>query len=135
MFKDDEVAFNLWRGCGLPPERITRLGEKTNYWPANAIQPNSRRGRAARAAKSFSIFNPTQPFDTDWDGEGSRWLEIWNLVFTQFTGEGTGADFKLIPLPEKEHRHRLRPGADGGGDQRPVRSRSRPICCARSSAS
>ncbi|WP_395141220.1 alanine--tRNA ligase, partial [Armatimonas sp.] len=44
---------------------------------------------------------PQLPFDQDWDGEGSRWLEIWNNVFTQYTGQGTGDDYKLIELPKK----------------------------------
>ena len=44
---------------------------------------------------------PHLPFDQDWDGEGSRWLEIWNNVFTQYTGVGTGADYKLVELPKK----------------------------------
>ena len=100
IFKDDEVAYQLWREKGLPDERITRLGEKTNYWPANAIKEQSQ-GPCGPCSEIFFDLQPDQPFDTDWDGEGSRWLEIWNLVFTQFTGQGTGADFRLVPLPKK----------------------------------
>jgi alanyl-tRNA synthetase len=101
VFKEDDEAYDLWtRTCGLPPERVTRLGEKTNYWPANAIVEKSQ-GPCGPCSEIFFDLRPDEPFDTDWDGEGTRWLEIWNLVFTQFTGEGEGDNFRLTPLPKK----------------------------------
>lgn len=100
IFQEDDVAFELWRGQGLPEERITRLGEKTNYWPSNAIKEQSQ-GPCGPCSEIFFDLQPDQPFDVDWDGEGTRWLEIWNLVFTQFTGQGTGSDYQLIPLPKQ----------------------------------
>ena len=100
VFADDDEAYDLWRGQGLPPERISRLGEKTNYWPANAIAAKSQ-GPCGPCSEIFFDTKPGETFDTDWDGEGSRWLEIWNLVFTQFTGAGEGDLYQLIPLPKK----------------------------------
>ena len=100
VFQDDDEAFALWTECGLPPERITRLGEKTNYWPANALAEKSP-GPCGPCSEIFFDLQPDQPFDTDWNGEGSRWLEIWNLVFTQFTGEGEGDNYRLVALPKK----------------------------------
>ena len=101
VFKEDDEAYDLWtKTCGLPPERVTRLGEKTNYWPANAIVEKSQ-GPCGPCSEIFFDLKPDEPFDTDWDGEGTRWLEIWNLVFTQFTGEGEGDNFRLTPLPKK----------------------------------
>ncbi len=101
VFKDDDEAYDLWtKTCGLPAERVTRLGEKTNYWPANAIVEKSQ-GPCGPCSEIFFDLRPDEPFDTDWDGEGTRWLEIWNLVFTQFTGEGEGDNFRLTPLPKK----------------------------------
>jgi alanyl-tRNA synthetase len=79
---------------------VTRLGEKTNYWPANAIVEKSQ-GPCGPCSEIFFDLRPDEPFDTNWDGEGTRWLEIWNLVFTQFTGEGEGENFRLTPLPKK----------------------------------
>ncbi len=101
VFADDDEAFRLWHeGCGLPAERISRLGEKTNYWPANAIKTKSQ-GPCGPCSEIFFDTKPEEPFDADWDGEGSRWLEIWNLVFTQFTGRGEGDAYQLVPLPKK----------------------------------
>ncbi len=101
VFQEDDEAYDLWtKTCGLPGERVTRLGEKTNYWPANAIVEKSQ-GPCGPCSEIFFDLKPDEPFDTHWDGEGVRWLEIWNLVFTQFTGEGEGDNFRLTPLPKK----------------------------------
>jgi alanyl-tRNA synthetase len=100
VYEDDSEAYELWKKHGLTDERITRLGQKSNYWPANAIVEKSQ-GPCGPCSEIFFDLQPDQPFDTDWDGEGMRWLEIWNNVFTQFTGQGTGADFQLVPLKNK----------------------------------
>jgi alanyl-tRNA synthetase len=100
IYKDDEEAYRLWREVGMPHERITRLGQKTNYWPANAIVEQSQ-GPCGPCSEIFFDLQPDKPFDQDWDGEGARWLEIWNLVFTQYTGQGHGDDYQLIELPKK----------------------------------
>jgi alanyl-tRNA synthetase len=100
VYKEDDEAYAFWKEQGLPDERITQLGQKTNYWPANAIVEKSQ-GPCGPCSEIFFDLQPDKPFDTDWDGEGYRWLEIWNLVFTQFTGQGTGDDYQLIPLPKK----------------------------------
>jgi len=100
IYQDDEEAYRLWREVGMPHERITRLGQKTNYWPANAIVEQSQ-GPCGPCSEIFFDLQPDQPFDPEWDGEGARWLEIWNLVFTQYTGQGHGDDYRLIELPKK----------------------------------
>ncbi|MGC4045514.1 MAG: alanine--tRNA ligase [Armatimonas sp.] len=100
VYEDDQEAYDLWRKHGMPEERITRLGQKSNYWPANAIVEQSQ-GPCGPCSEIFFDLQPDQPFDVDWDGEGMRWLEIWNNVFTQFTGQGTGPDYKLVPLKNK----------------------------------
>jgi alanyl-tRNA synthetase len=100
IYEEDDDAYTLWRAAGMPHERIARLGQKTNYWPANAIAEQSQ-GPCGPCSEIFFDLQPHLPFDQDWDGEGSRWLEIWNNVFTQYTGRGTGADYQLIELPKK----------------------------------
>lgn len=100
VYQDDDDAYALWKKFGMSDERITRLGQKTNYWPANAIVEKSQ-GPCGPCSEIFFDLQPDLPFDQDWDGEGTRWLEIWNNVFTQFTGVGTGSDFALQALPKK----------------------------------
>ena len=100
IYQDDDDAYALWKKFGMPDERITRLGQKTNYWPSNAIVEKSQ-GPCGPCSEIFFDLQPHLPFDQDWDGEGSRWLEIWNNVFTQFTGIGAGGDYALQALPKK----------------------------------
>jgi len=100
IYEDDQEAYDYWRANGMPHERITRLGQKTNYWPANAMVEQSQ-GPCGPCSEIFFDLQPHLPFDQDWDGEGTRWLEIWNNVFTQYTGVGTGADYTLVELPKK----------------------------------
>ncbi|WP_394794342.1 alanine--tRNA ligase [Armatimonas sp.] len=100
IYEEDQEAYDFWRANGMPHERIARLGQKTNYWPSNAIVEQSQ-GPCGPCSEIFFDLQPQLPFDQDWDGEGSRWLEIWNNVFTQYTGQGTGDDYKLIELPKK----------------------------------
>lgn len=100
VYQDDDDAYALWKKFGMPDERITRLGQKTNYWPANAIVEKSQ-GPCGPCSEIFFDLQPDLPFDQNWDGEGTRWLEIWNNVFTQFTGVGTGNEYALQPLPKK----------------------------------
>jgi alanyl-tRNA synthetase len=100
IYEDDQEAYDFWRANGMPHERIARLGQKTNYWPANAMVEQSQ-GPCGPCSEIFFDLQPQLPFDQDWDGEGTRWLEIWNNVFTQYTGQGTGDDYKLIELPKK----------------------------------
>ena len=100
VYNEDSEAIELWKKHGMPDERILRLGQDKNYWPANAVAERSQ-GPCGPCSEIFFDLQPDQPFDSDWDGEGSRWLEIWNNVFTQFTGQGAGSDYTLVPLKNK----------------------------------
>ena len=114
VYIDDDEAYRLWHDViGLPDERIHRLGEDKNYWPANAISagPNGPCGpcseifyRVAPVAEMTSdpALSPTDRYLID--DKAGRWTEIWNNVFTQFD-RGEDADGKptLTPLPRKNN--------------------------------
>jgi alanyl-tRNA synthetase len=114
VFSDDDEAYDIWHNViGLPADRIHRLGEDKNYWPANAISqgPNGPCGPCSeiyyRVAPleemcSDSSLTPAQRFLLD--DEESRWLEIWNNVFTQFNrSEDENGQVTLTPLPQKNN--------------------------------
>ena len=95
IFKDDDESFHIWRKIGIPEERIVRLGEEDNFWdmgPTGPCGPCSEiifdRGKDKGCGKK----DCTVGCDCD------RFLELWNLVFTQFDRQPDG---RLDPLPQK----------------------------------
>ncbi len=95
IYLDDEEAFKIWNEqIGVPSERIARLGKEDNFWeiglgpcgPCSEIYYDL--GEAAGCG------SPDCAVGCDCD----RYLEIWNLVFTQFSREASG---ELIELKQK----------------------------------
>ena len=87
IYLDDDEAAGIWlRDVKLPPERLQRLGEDENFWPANAPS----QGPDGVCGPCSEIY-----YHTDF-GQ----VEIWNLVFTQFNRVGDPPD-NLRPLPSK----------------------------------
>ncbi len=87
IYLDDDEAAGIWLNeIKLPPEKLQRLGEDENFWPANAPS----QGPDGVCGPCSEIYFHT-PF-----GE----VEIWNLVFTQFNRVGNPPN-NLRPLPSK----------------------------------
>lgn len=86
VYLDDDEAAEIWHNdIGLSMDRITRLGEDDNFWPAGAPS----QGPDGVCGPCSEIF-----FHPD-DGPE---CEIWNLVFTQFNRSGPPPE-NLFPLP------------------------------------
>lgn len=94
IYKDDEEAHQIWHDIvGLEEERIIRMGKKENFWqigtgpcgPCSELHYD--RGPEYGTAKEDVI-----------GGEGDRYLEIWNLVFTQYNYTEDG---EYLELPNK----------------------------------
>lgn len=93
VYLDDDEAFEIWKGY-VPAEKITRLGEKDNYWSMGETGPCGPcsellydRGTAFGSAR-----NPAEDID------GERFFEFWNLVFMQFNRHADGSK-ELLPNP------------------------------------
>ncbi|MEN6405881.1 MAG: alanine--tRNA ligase [Thermoguttaceae bacterium] len=87
IYLDDEEAAGIWLNeIRLPTDRLQRLGEDENFWPANAPS----QGPDGVCGPCSEIYYHT-PFGS---------VEIWNLVFTQFNRVGDPPD-NLRPLPSK----------------------------------
>ena len=87
VYLDDDEAAAIWTDeIGLPPERVGRLGEDENFWPANAPS----QGPDGVCGPCSEIY-----VQTDFGA-----VEIWNLVFTQFNRVGDPPN-NLRPLPSK----------------------------------
>jgi alanyl-tRNA synthetase len=92
IYEQDDEAFEIWtRVVGLPPERIVRMGKKDNFWehgtgpcgPCSEIYFD--RGPDKGCGKPDCVVG----CDCD------RYIEFWNLVFTQFYRHEDGSYTKL----------------------------------------
>jgi len=92
IFRDDEEAFELWQAY-VPADRITRFGEKENFWSMGDTGPCGPCSELLfdRGPKYGTA---TKPID---DVSGERFLEFWNLVFMQFNRQPDGT---LLALPK-----------------------------------
>ena len=94
----DDEAWDLWeKEIGVPAGRITRCGDKDNFWQMGDTGP------CGPCSEIFYDHGPEV-----WGGppgtpeeDGDRYVEIWNLVFMQFN-QSKDADGKLVrtPLPK-----------------------------------
>ncbi len=102
IYLDDDEAYNIWvNEVKFPAQRIVRLGEDKNYWPANAPSKGPN-GVCGPCNEIFLDVSPElgMPEDPAWSiaHDSNRFVEIWNLVFTQFDRQEDGT---LKPLPNK----------------------------------
>ncbi|MCD6297299.1 MAG: alanine--tRNA ligase [Deltaproteobacteria bacterium] len=95
VYRDDDEAYRLWEDkIGIPTERIVRLGEKDNFWAMGDTGPCGPCSEIhIDQGPELGCGRPECAPGCDCD----RYLEIWNLVFTQFDRD---ADGKLTPLPK-----------------------------------
>jgi alanyl-tRNA synthetase len=96
VYLDDEEAQNIWcKEIGLPEERIVRLGEEDNFWTMGDTGPCGPCSEILiDQGEEIGCKKDSCSVECDCD----RFLELWNLVFTQFDRDANG---KLHPLPKK----------------------------------
>lgn len=100
VYKDDDEAAELWHdGLGVPTERIFRCDEDENFWPASAPSKGPN-GICGPCSEIYFDYDPSAgAYPAEGPGEdGKRFVEIWNLVFTQFQRLDGGV---LEPLPQR----------------------------------
>ena len=93
VYHDDDDAYELWRKIsGLPQSRIVRIASDDNFWSMGDTGP------CGPCSEIFFDHGETLrggPPGSD-EEEGDRFVEIWNLVFTQFEQLAPG---ERIDLP------------------------------------
>ena len=95
VYVDDDETIEIWKSLGIPEERISRLGEEDNFWRAGPTGPCGPCSELYYdQGPEFGCGSPDCAPGCDCD----RYLEYWNLVFTQFDGQEDGT---LVPLPKK----------------------------------
>ncbi len=97
IYETDDEAFDIWRSIGVPAERIKRKGKKDNFWG-----PPGASGSCGPCSEihydlgeEYSCGHPNCGIDTC---ECDRWVEIWNLVFTELYQDEEG---NQSPLEKK----------------------------------
>jgi alanyl-tRNA synthetase len=101
VYKEDEEAYKIWNAeVGIPAGRLFRLGEGDNFWPANAPSqgPNGPCGPCSEIYYDYGPKYGCGSPDCSITCGCNRYVEIWNLVFTQFDRQDGGV---LQPLPQK----------------------------------
>ncbi len=82
VFEKDDEAYELWHTVtGMPYERISRLGEKDNFWAMGDVGPC---GPCTEIYYDRGESYGTGPENQAPGGSGERFIEIWNLVFMQY---------------------------------------------------
>lgn len=88
VYKDDDEAYNIWKDeVGMPKERILRQDKDENFWELEV-------GPCGPCSEIFVDRGPSKAVDENDNAPGNdnsdRFLEIWNLVFTQFNKDSEG---------------------------------------------
>ena len=95
VYEQDDEAAEIWiKNIGVPETRISRCGEKDNFWMMGDTGP------CGPCSEIFYDHGPDvaggPPGSADEDGD--RYIEIWNLVFMQYE-RLAGGEQKDIPRP------------------------------------
>ncbi|MBG9800279.1 alanine--tRNA ligase [Brevibacillus laterosporus] len=92
---EDDEAFEIWnKEIGVPEERIIRL--EGNFWDIGEGPSGPNTEIFYDRGESFGN-DPSDP-ELYPGGENERYLEVWNLVFSQFNHNPDGT---YTPLPKK----------------------------------
>jgi len=96
IFREDNEAFEIWnKKMGIPADRIFRLGEKDNFWMMGETGPCGPCSEILYdQGPEVGCGKPDCGVECDCD----RFLELWNLVFTQFDRDASGV-FHPLPNP------------------------------------
>ncbi len=95
VFKDDDESESIWKeDIGIPDDRISRLDKEDNFWTMGDTGP------CGPCSEIFydhgSEFKGSPP--AKGSDPGDRFIEFWNLVFTQFDRSQDGT-LSLLPNP------------------------------------
>ncbi|MBR2295738.1 MAG: alanine--tRNA ligase [Clostridiales bacterium] len=95
VYVEDDEAFEIWnKKIGIPAERITRLGKEDNFWE-HGTGPC---GPCSEIYYDRGIEKGCGKPDCKPGCECDRFVEIWNLVFSQFDRQEDGS---YLPLAQK----------------------------------
>ncbi len=87
VFEDDDEAVEIWtKEVGVPADRIVRLGRADNFWEIGSGPCGPCSEIYFDRGEENGCDNPNCAPGCDCD----RFVEFWNLVFSQFDSDGEG---------------------------------------------
>ncbi|MBQ7266139.1 MAG: alanine--tRNA ligase [Firmicutes bacterium] len=88
VYQDDDEAFDIWnKEIGLDKDRIFRMGKEDNFWEHGVGPCGPCSEIYYDKGEEYGCGKPDCTVGCDCD----RYMEIWNLVFTQFNKEEDGS--------------------------------------------
>ena len=85
VYEKDDEAFNIWRDeIGIPESRITRLGKEDNFWEHGSGPCGPCSEIYFDRGEEYGCGKPDCAPGCDCD----RYMEVWNIVFSQFDNDG-----------------------------------------------
>ena len=88
IYQDDDEAFDIWHNkIGLPEDRIFRMGKEDNFWEHGVGPCGPCSEIYYDKGEEYGCGKPGCTVGCDCD----RYMEVWNLVFTQFCKEEDGS--------------------------------------------
>ncbi|MCI2061238.1 MAG: alanine--tRNA ligase [Eubacteriaceae bacterium] len=91
VYEDDDEALELWVKTGIPENRIVKLGKDDNFWEIGTGPCGPCSELYFDRGEEFGCGSPDCKPGCDCD----RYIEFWNLVFTQFDAQEDGT---YLPL-------------------------------------
>lgn len=87
VYVDDNEAFELWnKTMNIPAERIFKFGKEDNFWEHGAGPCGPCTEIYYDRGEKYGCGKPTCTVGCDCD----RYMEVWNVVFSQFSNDGKG---------------------------------------------
>ncbi|HEX3027246.1 MAG TPA: alanine--tRNA ligase, partial [Clostridia bacterium] len=87
IYQDDDEAFDIWtKEVGVDPARIVRLGKEDNFWEHGSGPCGPCSELYFDRGEKYGCGKPTCGVGCDCD----RYVEFWNIVFSQFDSDGNG---------------------------------------------
>ena len=87
IYLDDDEAFDIWtKEIGVSPDRIVRLGKEDNFWEHGSGPCGPCSEIYFDRGPEYGCGKPDCKPGCDCD----RYMEFWNLVFSQFDSDGNG---------------------------------------------
>lgn len=95
VYLDDDEAYDIWKDIvGVPEDRIVRLGKEDNFWELE-VGPS---GPCSEIHIDRGVEMGCGNEDCQPGCDCDRFLELWNLVFTQFDKDEKG-EYNPLPNP------------------------------------